>query len=257
MLTSPLHHGPNETIFRSRDCNTISTINQAPKPPPHQNPQLPPKGDKRKKMCQTHLLTYTCTHTLPIRHSTCRGTFTTTPNPRKSPKPACSGAATLVLNATSACGDCQRRDAEAELEAVGTVVDGAGEGQWGWDLGREMFALGRRFPSCRRFRGGSSRKLEQRRRAEGASETGCGEAKKVERARGSLLRREVFPEEVVASNRDCKTLVGEGWDQGDWVSVCASFASSLPRDPVQTMIQVSSSAMYSVSATQKADRRIW
>lgn len=154
-------------------------------------------------MCKTRAITYKCKHTFDFRLSTCRGTFTTQAKPHKDPKAACSSNASLTFRSKKKCGNCQLSKAEKDLEK--SIPDPKTTSTWdSWELheaqadhDEELWALKKRFPDKRYA------KLARPERGRPATQL-----------RGSMLRQEVMPEEVVERWSSVQVVVGTGW--GDW-----------------------------------------
>ncbi|KAH9827713.1 hypothetical protein Tdes44962_MAKER00439 [Teratosphaeria destructans] len=164
-------------------------------------------------MCKSLAIHHTCTHTIPFRLSTCRGTYahpTLKPHPHPHPppsKPGCTSLPTLTLLSTTPCGTCLATSLHTRLEqdlaATKELHSSHGEtnGQCPPPLppapaireaeaqfDRESWALQRRFPTGR---------FKVFRRPERGLRV----------RRGSLLRCEVRAEDVVV--RACGTLEQE------------------------------------------------
>lgn len=163
-------------------------------------------------MCKTWSISYSCTHRWNARLSTCNGTFTVRPKPGKPFKPSCCSAPTFSVHSTQACGDCQRKQVEEELStSLARARSQALKSGLGWSNAEqahqdECFKLYKSFPDCRQYRS--------------RDKPGKGRCGPRDSERGSLLKTEILPEEVMVKNEEHRSAVG-WWtcDQEAWVSL--------------------------------------
>ena len=137
-------------------------------------------------MCKTFSINYSCAHTRQVRLSKCRGTFTTKSKPTSEPKALCCSAPVFSIQANAACGQCKRGKDETKLTESLLKIKAslpwsdpelmAAEAKYNTDI----FALSKRFPGAK-FKTITRPETQQR----------------MELLRGSLLREEVQPEDVV------------------------------------------------------------
>lgn len=166
-------------------------------------------------MCKTWHLVYACGHDFHFRLSKCRATICTQSRPGRPFRPACTGGATFVFKKAFDCGDCALKASEAQLTTfrerlgVGSREREDAEAE----LGKEMFQLGRAFPAIERRK--PPKPLER-----------CSVPPKG--LRGSLLRDEVFREDVKADEVDDDwAAYYEEWDSG-WTTTTSDTAVEIP-----------------------------
>lgn len=156
-------------------------------------------------MCKAWSIRHTCKHYVQFRLSTCRGTFTTQSRTASKAESACTASPCLTFKAPYGCGRCQKRD--AETTNVATIEDLRSRLAWAdpelshaeMAFEREAWSLHRRFPqkNCGKYTRPSTHE-------------------RTTKLRGSLLRSEVQPEEVVE----------DGWEEyyNSWLSGCGANA---------------------------------
>ncbi|KAF2164561.1 hypothetical protein M409DRAFT_56397 [Zasmidium cellare ATCC 36951] len=166
-------------------------------------------------MCNVRTLTYSCSHTIPFRLSTCAGTFTY--QTRKSPTgtlPSCRSFPLLTFISPQPCGACLKAAAEKVLEEKiarlrlehlsSETDDWTAEPpealvQAEAELASEVWRLEAFYPEQARF------KKDLR-----------PEKGRVPTRSGSLLRREVRVEDVVLRAQGNMTAATEEWDYESW-----------------------------------------
>ncbi|KAK1062698.1 hypothetical protein LTR74_010013 [Friedmanniomyces endolithicus] len=168
-------------------------------------------------MCHSRSITYTCHHTLLFRLSTCRGTFTTATQPKRSwstaRRAACHDCPAVALRSSQPCGACHQAAIGAKYAQLQADLQKAAlESPSAWtDYPSAEYreAEAELVEQCCRdirvFPGPwvkLARLKRDVRRAPGARTVGC-----------SPLRRELRPEDL-PEGLGC---TGGGWN-GDWES---------------------------------------
>lgn len=157
-------------------------------------------------MCKTWNIKYACDHVFQFRLSTCRGTFTTQAKPTSNPKATCNSGSVLAFRSSTSCGPCQRSEIEKAMDE--RIMSLKAHEQDPWSPSEELIQAeaeyaGQSYLLDKRFPG-------QRFHKHARPEKGWRPYLR----RGTLLKQEVKPEDVVERWEANKTAFGGGWD--DW-----------------------------------------